>query len=279
MPLIATGIAAAVLVAAVGTYFGMRGGSENKAAGSVIAGAVPGAGVATVESVRTLLNGHLPSVGCTWLDVAQVSATDKGVMVELRGVAGKPADAQGQIAQLLAAQNVNLSAIDFKDVSPIEASECQPLDALRQIRDVSGGRISVPQREFEMAKLTSGEYAGTVGAKAVVNFNFTDPNAEVALFGLEPSGKISQLTSKKSELVGGSEDLGNNQYRLTIDVNHAGWSGLLLLSGKGPFVGNLLDGPAGSHGGDWSKRFLDVAKQRGWKSEMVWFKTVDAQPN
>ena len=279
MPLIAAGVAAAALLAAAGAYFGMRGGSENEAAGPVIAGAEQGTGVATVETVRTVLNNQLPSVGCTWLDVAQVSAAANGVVIELRGVAGKPADAQEQIAQLLAAQKVSLSAIDFKEVSPIEASECQPLDALRQIRDVSGGRISLPQREFEMAKLTAGEYAGTVGAKAVVNFNFTDPNAEVALFGLEPSGKISQLTSKKSELIGGSENLGNSQYRLTIDVNHAGWSGLLLLSGKGPFNGNLLAGPAGSHGGDWSKRFLDVAKQRGWKSEMVWFKTVDAQPN
>jgi eukaryotic-like serine/threonine-protein kinase len=280
VPLVAGGGGALVLLAAAGVYFGMSGDAGKKSAKPGQSGAVTDVtGVDPVAATTSALNEGLPSVGCTWLDVAQVSATDKGVLVALRGVAGKPAEAQGQIARLLAAKKMQVSAIDFQDVSPIEATECGPLDALRQIRDVSGGRISVPQRQFEMAKLTSGDYAGSIGAKAVVNFNLTDPNVEVALFGLEPSGKISQLTTQKSELVGGSEDLGNNQYRLTLDVNHAGWSGLLLLSGNKPFDGSLLVGPSGSRSGDWSARFLAVAKERNWKSEMVWFKTVDEQPN
>jgi eukaryotic-like serine/threonine-protein kinase len=280
VPLVAGGVGALVLLAAAGAYFGMSGGAGSKSAKpGQASGVTDVTGIDPIAATTAALNEGLPSVGCTWLDVAQVSATDKGVLVALRGVAGKPADAQGQIARLLAAKKMRVSAIDFQDVSPIEATECGPLDALRQIRDVTGGRISVPQRQFEMSKLTSGAYAGSIGAKAVVNFNFTDPNVEVALFGLEPSGKISQLTTQKSELVGGSEDLGNNQYRLTIDVNHAGWSGLLLLSGNKPFDGSLLVGPSGSRSGDWSARFLAVAKERNWKSEMVWFKTVDEQPN
>jgi eukaryotic-like serine/threonine-protein kinase len=241
-----------IALAGAGVYFGTKGSGPKPAApAAVVAGPVTPAD--PVEAAKTTLNEQLPSVACTWLEVGQVGAAEKGVLVELRGVAGNPAASQSQIAQLLAANQIPVSAI--------------------------GGRITVPQREFEMAKLDSGSLAGTIGAKALVNFNLTDPKTEVALFGLDPSGKISQITKNRSELVGVSEDLGNNQYRLPLDVNHEGWSGLLLLSGTGSFDGNLLDGPAGSHGGDWSQRFLAKAQTSGWKSEMVWFKTVDAQPN
>jgi eukaryotic-like serine/threonine-protein kinase len=280
VPLVASGTGAIALLAAAGVYFSMPGSSvKGGKAGDTAGASNDGTGEDPIVATRTALNAGLPAVACTWLDVADVSRGAKGVQIALRGVAGKPADAQGQIARFLGSKNMKVSAIDFQDVSPIEATECGPMDALRQVRDVSGGRISVPQRQFEMSTLTSGDYAGSVGAKAVVNFNLTDPNVEVALFGLDPSGKISQLTSKKSELIGGSEDLGNNQYRLTIDINHAGWSGLLLLSGNKPIDGSLLAGPSGSRSGDWSQRFLTTAKEQNWRSEMVWFKTVDEQPN
>ena len=112
-----------------------------------------------------------------------------------------------------------------------------------------------------------------------MNFSLTDPALEMALFGVEPSGTISQLTSQRSELIAASDDLGNNQYRLTIDIDHIGWSGLLLLTGKKPFDTELLSGPAGSRGDDWAQRFLSVARQRNWRSEMVWFKTTDDMSN
>jgi eukaryotic-like serine/threonine-protein kinase len=278
--LVAAGVLLVGALGAAGAYFGMPGSTSQPSSGSSQSESLDRRVTpATVEAVRTALNDGLPSVGCTWLEVAEVANAQKGAQFALRGVAGNPAEAQGQIAKLLAAKKIPVSAIDFKDVAPIEAAKCGAMDALRQIRDVVGGRISVPQRKFEMATLTSGDYAGKLGAKAIINFNLTDPNVEVALFGVQPSGEISQLVSEKAELVAGSEDLGNNQYRLTIDVNHSGWSGLFLLSGKKPFDGSLLEGPPAARSADWANKFLTVAKERGWKSEMVWFKTVDEQPN
>ncbi len=277
--LLAGGAATIALVLGAGVYFGMPG--PRKPAIAAVGAVTKGGGnVANpVEIARAALNAGLPSAGCSWLDITNVSATDQGVSVALNGVAGKPADAQGQIARFLAAKGLKVASIDFQEVSPIEATECGPLDALRQIRDEAGGRISVAQRQFEMSKLDSGEFTGKIGARAVVNFSLTDPTLEMALFGIEPSGKISQLTSQRSELTAASDDLGNNQYRLTIDIDHTGWSGLLLLTGKKPFDAQLLSGPPGSRGGDWAQRFFADAKERNWKSEMVWFKTNDDVPN
>jgi serine/threonine-protein kinase len=268
------GVTLAVVVAAGLWYMFGRGGHPDPALQAPAA-----APVGSVAETRAALDAGLASVGCTWLNVADVSQRGSGITVALRGVAGNPEDAKAQIGKLLAAKNQNGVTVDFQDVAPISGSECGPLDALRQIRDPNGGHIAIPTRQFEMTRQTTGNYAGSVAAKAIVNFNLADPNLEMALFGIEPSGKIAQLTSQRSELVGGSEDLGNNQYRLTIDVNHAGWSGLLLLTGQKPFDGSLLTGPAGSRTGDWSDRFLSEARERGWKSEMVWFKTVDDQPD
>jgi serine/threonine protein kinase len=272
LPLIIVGGGVALaLVAAAGLWY-VWGRGAGPDPGLQVA-ARPAAG--NVADTRAALDAGLGSLGCTWLDVADVSRRGNGIVAALRGVAGNPDDAKAQIGKILAAKNQNGVTVDFRDVAPIEASECGPLDALRQIRDAQGGRISVPTRQFEITK----QPGGAPGAKAIVNFNFGDPNLEMALFGVEPSGTISQLTSERAELVGGSEDLGNNQYRLSIDVTHTGWSGLLLLTGQKPFEGSLLTGPAGSRTGDWSDRFLKAARERGWKSEMVWFKTVDDQPD
>ena len=49
------------------------------------------------------------------------------------------------------------------------------------------------------------------------------PNREALLAAIEPAGD--------SEI----SDQGNGRYRINIDVTHNGWSGVLLLTGTGPF--------------------------------------------
>lgn len=278
MPMIAGTAGGVALLAAAGLYFALSGGDEAGApkGGGTVASAPAGD---SVEAARTALTAGLPSITCTWLDVTDIAATGNGLSVALRGVAGRPAEAQGQIAKLLTDKGLQVSGMNFEDVSPIEASECEPLNAFRQIRGPSGDRMTVAQRKFEMAKLSEGAYAGTIGAQAVVNFMISPTGSEMSLFGLEPSGAIQQLTTEKSELMAATTEGSGNVRRLTVDVNHAGWSGLLLLTGSKPFDAALIAGPPGSRSGDWSQRFLSTARERGWKAEMAWFKTVDEQPN
>jgi len=281
MPLIGGGIAAAVVVIGVVGYLATRpaapvtdgGAADGAPADAVSAPADPAA------AARGALDRGLTSVGCTWLEVASISPGQGGLAVALRGVAGRPAEAQGQIAKLLADAGVGSANLDFGDVSPIEPSECGPLEAFRQIRAPSGSAMKAAQRQFEMAKLDSGEYSGQVGAKAVVNFDLADTGKEYALFGLEPSGLIQQITRSTADLAAGSVALGANQYRLQLDVNHSGWSGLLLLSGKRPLDAGFVAGAAGQRGDAWKQKFLAAAAAGGWKAEMVWFKTVDNLPN
>lgn len=240
---------------------------------------VPSPPADPIATARAALDAGLPSIACTWLDVVSVTGTDSGVSVVLRGVAGNPAQAQTQIGKLLFAKGINVSDIDSTDVAPIQGTECGPLEAFRQIRSISQNGISVPQRQFEMAPLAEGEFKGTIGAKAVINFDFSDGAGDYALFGLEPSGLISEEAKTKSEITNGFTPISKNKYRLDIDVNHPGWSGVLLLSGLKPINAGFVAGPPGSRNAAWTKRFLTAAREGGWKAEMVWFKTVDEQPN
>ncbi len=232
-----------------------------------------------VAVARAALNAGLPSIACTWLDVVSVTPVESGVSIVLRGVAGNPAQAQTEISKLLLTKGIKASDIDSTDVAPIQGSECGPLEAFRQIRSSTQDGISVPQRQFEMVPLKEGEFIGTIGAKAVINFNFRNSAGDYALFGLEPSGLISEEAKTKDEITTGFTPISKDKYRLEVYVNHPGWSGVLLLSGRKPINAGFVAGPAGSRNAAWTQRFLSVAKAGGWKAEMVWFKTVDEQPN
>jgi serine/threonine-protein kinase len=225
----------------------------------------------------------LPSVPCTWLDLVDSSAAGDSISLTFRGVAGKPAEAQGMIGQVLTAKGLQAGSINFNDVSPIDARECGPLEAFRQIREAGASRLSVAQRSFEGVKLGSeaGSEAGKIGAKAVIQLNLNGLSSDLALVGVEGSGEMTEFVTQRSDITD-SPDVEQPQpgnYRFTLYTTHTGWSGILMLTGQGPFDQSLLNGPVGSRGADWPTKFLARAKQRGWKSEMVWYRTVDEVPN
>lgn len=232
-----------------------------------------------MATARAVMEAGLPSVPCTWLDLVDSSAAGNSISLTFRGVAGKPAEAQGMLGKLLAAKGLQAGSINFNDVSPIDARECGPLEAFRQIREAGASRLSVAQRSFEMIKL--GDTAGEIGAKAVIQLDLNGFSSDLALVGVEGSGEMTQLVTQRSDITD-NPDIEQPQpgnYRFTLNTTHTGWSGILMLTGKGPFDQSLLSGPAGSRGADWPAKFLAQAQQRGWKAEMVWYRTVDEVPN
>ena len=235
-----------------------------------------------LASARTAMEAGLPSVPCTWLDLVDAKADGNSVSLVFRGVAGRPAEAQGKIGQLLTAKGLQAGSIDFSDVSPIDARECGPLEAFRQIREAGANRLSVPQRSFEMVKLGSeaGADAGKAGAQAVINVNLNGLSKDVALVGIEGSGEMTEFIAKRGDFAElNIEQPQPNTYRIPLNTTHTGWSGILMLTGTGPFNQALLSGPAGSRGADWPAKFLGEARQKGWQAEMVWYRTVDEVPN
>lgn len=234
-------------------------------------------------TARTALAAGLPGVPCTWLDLANVEVKGPGVSLAFRGVAGKPAEAQAVIGKLLSDKGLQAASIDFSDVSPIDAHECGPLEAFRKIRSPGGEHLTAAQRSFEMTKLgpDAGADAGKLGAQAILNVNLNGEGDDIALVGLEPSGTMTEFVTSKRDIADnpGIEKPQPGVYRINLTTTHMGWSGILMLAGKGPFDPALLNAPAGSQGPDWPAKFLKLAQERGWTSEMVWYRTVDEVPN
>ncbi|WP_114952156.1 serine/threonine-protein kinase [Sphingosinicella terrae] len=240
-----------------------------------------------VARARAAINSALPSVGCTWLDVADVQRSGDGVRVAMRGVAGDSAAAQRELGQALEGANLTGASIDFGDVAPITPAGCAALDTYRQTRASEATHLSVPAPRFEMRMQPPGmPYAGEQAANAVISFNFADSAADFAILGIEPSGVITTLFPdrgafqqmlEQSRARGGLPitDDGNGRYRLNIDLDHQGWSGIILISGSGPFEADVVAPPIGSRGPSWQQSFLSAAAERNWRVEMVWFESVD----
>ncbi|HEX8555509.1 MAG TPA: serine/threonine-protein kinase [Sphingomonas sp.] len=279
VPMVA-GIGAALIAVVAGGWVAMGGGREEAGKG--------GPGIVAVardpvELARQAIDSTLPSVACTWLNIVKVDQADGRMTVALTGVAGNPSAAQNEVSRALQAQKINNATINFDEVAPITQSGCAALDAYRQVRAAEGRRLTVAQRSFELrVQPPESPIAGKKGANTIFTINIGDPTADFALVGLEPSGKITPLIESRAAFEAARKagailvtDLGSDRYRLDVIVDHLNWSGLMLVTGKGPFPNAVTAPPIGARGPDWRDNFVSTAANNGWNTDMVWFKTVD----
>lgn len=241
------------------------------------------------EAARAAIDSVLPQVGCSWLEIVGIQGGAEDLRVSMTGVAGSTTRAQAAVSSALEAAGL-AADLDFAEVAPISQGGCSALDAYRQIRADEGDRLSVPQRQFEIqSRPDAGPGAGP-GATAPVRLAIGDPALDFTVYGIDPNGELTaiftsrgdfreMLASAAAEGLRGIEDLGNDSLKYSIDVTHQGWSGILLITGSGPFDQSTISPPLGQRGPDWVQSFSRTAAQRNWRSEMVWFRTVDREPN
>ena len=269
-----------VALAGVAALTLTRGGDEGKPGGSNAAVPVV---VDPVAVVRATIDSTLPSVGCTWLSIARVEKAGGRIAVALTGVAGNPGKAQQDVSEALAQRKIANADLDFEAVSPITQSGCAALDAYRQIRSTEGQRLSVAQPKFEMRMQPPGaEYEGKIAANSLLTVSPGDATTDFALVAVEPSGVIKELITSRADFEAAIKPngkpvgrVGENRYSVSIDLDHQGWSGVLMLTGKGPFDPALVAPPLGARGPEWLNKFVSVAAANGWQADMVWFKSVD----
>ena len=274
------GGAAGLLVIIGAAYFALSGPSA--APPRIVPAVAQPTGPSAVEATRRAVEAALPGIACTWLDLTAVAQKPDGQTLALAGVAGRPADAEAAVSRAAAATGSRVAAADFAEVAPVSNTECASIDAFRQLRSAGPPRLSVPQRKFEMSILPAdSNYAGKLGARAIINLALADPGLDFALYGIEPNGTISAIIPNRKAFAAMPKtgtpvaDLGGDRYRLQIDADHSGWSGILLLTGRGGFSDALVATGPGERNTAWKDRFAAAAAANGWKAEMVWFKMVD----
>lgn len=240
------------------------------------------------DVARSAIDSALPSVSCTWLEIGSIEGGGEGLRIAMRGVAGNAANAQADLTRTLQSAGITDATINFGDVAPITPAGCTALDSYRQVQAADADRLTVPSPRFEMEMQPAGaQYAGKEASNAVINLSLGDPELDFALIGIEPSGAISTILPSRAafqEALAASEngkpiqDLGGDKYRLAVDVDHEGWSGVMLVTGKGPFDPAIVQPPIGARGPDWQQSFVSAAAANGWNTEMVWFASVNEQP-
>jgi serine/threonine-protein kinase len=239
------------------------------------------AGSAAQANPSVAIEAALPGVPCSWLDLTEVAGDPAGLSVHLRGVAGHPAAVQAAVSGVAGKSGLTLTRLSLDEVAPVGDALCAALDTVRMVRTPGGGALSTPQRRFEIVAQPPDNH---VAAEAVINMAPRDPSTDLALIGLEPDGNMTVLVPnraglKQSIAAGQITDMGGDSYRLQIDTTHSGWSGMLLILGKGPFDPKLLGGGAANRGADWPEKFKAAAAQGGWKTEMVWYRTAKPGEN
>jgi hypothetical protein len=242
------------------------------------------AGAASIDTVRAAIENELPRVPCSWLTLTKADQGATGADLSFSGVAGHPADAGAAISKAMDAKGAKIASSDFSGVAPVNASFCAALDGIRPIRSAESPRLSVSQPKYEISTFSEGEYQGQLGARVIMDLVLADLPDDFALYTIEESGEVSELIPSKAAFLaaakagGAIEQLpGRERYRISIDgTRSAGWSGVLLLTGKSGFNTALLQNTKGA---DWQARFTEAASKGGWKAEMVWFKFVDEVPN
>ncbi len=286
LPLFAgIGVAAAALIGVAG-YIAF--GGSRPAATPERSATAPVMGPLVENKTRAAITRALPGVTCSWLTLTGITVQSGAVSATFSGAAGQPANAQATLIRSAAAAGSPLSGTDFTEVAPISTAECQSIDAFRAIRAAGDSRLTVPQPKFEMSKLPyDSAHPGTIGARVVVNFDIGTPDQDFALYGIEPSGAVSSVIPTRKVLTAmlrvpgsGLTSLGGERYRLQIDAaDQIGWSGFLLLRGRGGFPDALILSKPGARPPDWARRFAQAAADGGWQADIVWFKMVDEVPN
>ena len=281
---VAIGVAIGLaLLMAGASYWWFAGYDETPAAAGQQATVVKQPeGLPVVDQARRVVNTALPSVSCTWLSIVDVAQQKGDLTIRFTGVAGNPAAAQADIARSLGASGVKSANLDFEEVAPITQGGCSALDTYRQIRDPFGEHLTVAQRQFEMRMQPQGSvYAGKMAANAILKLDTDIGDKDFALVGLDNSGLFTVLVNSKAEFeriyrekLALIELTGPEKYRMTIDLDHEGWSGMLLVTGKGPFPDKLIAPPVGGRGTSWQSEFMTAAGRNDWHTEMVWFRSV-----
>jgi serine/threonine-protein kinase len=245
-----------------------------------------------VRAADAAINSIIPSIPCSWLDVS-VKGGAGNLNVLLGGVAGDPSEAQAEVASALTRASLPNANIDASAIAPIEPGGCSALDAYRQIRNTEAPQLSTPQPIWHRNTIAdNGDYKGQHVAKPLIRFSTDDASTDLAVIGIAPSGLIDRLIDSRSDLEDGVQSSlaafragdaketnptkrGPNQYELKLDINHEGWSGLVLITGQGPFPADIVRPSLGARNIAWQERFATYAARHGWKADMLWFKVED----
>ena len=228
-------------------------------------------------SAAQAINDELADLSCSWLDV--VGPVQNGQPVKLSGVAGSPATVQDLVmaAAKEAGDNLPANGVDIGAVAQADQGACSALDAFRSFKAPAGAgpALGSAQPSYQISRGADGKLAGV----PTITLAPRSPAQDFALLRLDPAGRINVIWGSRKAFDaarqggGAIVDQGGDAYTVTADaLNVTGTTGLLLLTGAGPFDPTLLAKPPGVRDVSWIDQVRQAATAGGWKASMTWYK-------
>ena len=233
-------------------------------AGAWFAGIIGGPGLSRAQQI----DAELAAIPCAWLQVDPIDNGSAGKLA-LTGVADAP-DRAGETIRGLVRNDPQPPEVTIDRVAQIGSAGCSAIDVTRRLRRDDGGRMRI---------LSDGVVVnpGMGLAEARVSLTFRGSDRSMALFGIEPSGAVTNVLPDFASLkLLKNEDVGYvepkpREYEFSLRSDHTGWTGLILVVGDGDFAGALKQGEV--HTAADFARILESGTAKGsWASEMVWYK-------
>jgi hypothetical protein len=227
-------------------------------------------------SSKELIETQFASVPCAWLGIDPIEDGTNGTL-GLTGVAGDPEQARATIASFVSTNNLPIKTVSIDKVAQIDSRECAAIDAPKRLRKDLGGRLRVTGEPFILnTSVTPNQ------ALVRVQVALRDKDSSMALFGVEPSGKVTWsipdigLMRQLKDFDVGLVESGEKGWEFSIYPDHLGWTGLLLVVGDGPLA-QKLDPNTVQSADDFAKTLRAATATGQWDAEMVWFR-IDPDP-
>jgi hypothetical protein len=218
-----------------------------------------------------LIEAQLGKTPCAWLRVDPVQDGSNGTL-GLTGVAADPRQAGAAVLSIAQAGKMPVTQVSTDKVAQIDPRECSAIDEPRKLRRSPGGRLLVTGEPFVLDTALK-----PAQALARVQLALDQADKTMALFGVEPNGKVTWILPDKASLDGlKSADVGltsaaPNRYEFSVYPDHLGWTGLFLVVGDGPLAVTKPQGTVQS-ARDFAATLRTATASGTWDADMVWFR-------
>ncbi len=218
-----------------------------------------------------LIEAQLGQTPCAWLRVDPVEDGSNGTL-GLTGVAGDPARAGAAVLAIAQAGKMAVTRVSTDRVARIDPRECAAIDEPRRLRKSPGGRLLVTGEPFVLDTALK-----PAQALARVQLALAGEDKTMALFGVEPNGKVTWILPDKAALdalKGADVGLTNpapGKYEFSVYPDHLGWTGLFLVVGKQPLGVSKPQGTVQS-AGEFAPTLRAATGKGEWDADMVWFR-------
>ena len=218
------------------------------------------------KNPEAFVSASLDQMPCSWLRIAEHRKVEGANIFRLAGASLTPPNAiSSSIQRASTTKEVDVDRIETDGVAPLFEKQCPWIDKIRPLRYTGAPRVSYETRTDTKAITAIDVFVDLRDLGKVVNLYGIDPNGSVT-----PLGDSTELLAL-AEAGDGIERLPDGRLKLTIAMDHSGWSGLVFAESDQPMPKGLIE--RASQSPVELAEFDKLAQQGNWRFELIWFRS------